>query len=281
MKKNKKILILYNLLSDLPMKKLFSILMLILVCTFTSCSDPDPNIDDTERYEPKQLKLKSVSKQWNENYSMKSEDTYFYYDENGLLSTTENLFILKYAEERTTSNYHYTKTFLDSISTLREYKSYTNGSSVSTYRSKYYFTHNSEGLITDREGWADNEKISHTRYFYEDGDLIRYEIYYTPSPPNKPYTTVHDVSIVNGNPVEVSKSRYAYDNYNNIYKNVYSQSYQIVLNNGVNNPISMKYNVIQEQKYNYTYNKDNFPETRETFEVSIGAVVTTEKFSYY
>lgn len=261
------------------MKKLFSIL--ILACTFTSCADPDSNFDDTEPYEPKELKLKSISKQWNENYSMKSEDTYFYYDENGLLSTTENLYILKYAEERTTSNYHYTKTLLDSITTLREYKSYTNGAPVSTYRSKYYFTHNNENLITDRESWADKDKLSHTRYFYEGGDLIRYEVYYILSPPNKPYTTVHNVSIVNGNPIEVDKSRYAYDNYNNIYKNVYSPSYQKLMHNGVNNPISMKYNVVQEQKYTYTYNKDNFPETRETFEVSIGEVVTTEKFSYY
>lgn len=259
------------------MKKLFSILLLILICTFTSCADPDPNFDDTEPYEPKQLKLKSVSKKWSENYSMKSEDTYFYYDQNGLLSTTENLYISKYAEERTTSTYHYTETLLDSISILSEYKSYTNGVPVSTYRSKYYFTYNNQGLITDEEGWADKEKLSHTRYFYESGDLIRYEVYF----PNLPYTTVYDVSIVNGNPVEVNNSQYAYDNYNNIYKNVYNQSYQKVLRNGVNNPVSWKYNVIQEQNYTYTYNKDNFPETRETFEVSIGEVVTTEKFSYY
>src|SRR5690606_41999651 len=88
------------------------------------------------------------------------------------------------------------KTLLDSITTLREYKSYTNGAPVSTYRSKYYFTHNNENLITDRESWADKDKLSHTRYFYEDGDLIRYEVYYIISHPNNPYTTLHIVYIM-------------------------------------------------------------------------------------
>ena len=261
------------------------LLLLFSAFTVISCVEVDTNDYevDPEPYKPKELRLKSISLKWHGNIFMKTEDTDFYYDQNGLLSTIEYFQVLETAEERQTRNFYYTGLLLDSIIDQHSYlfTSGPNEGNENKYQSEDYFFHNEDGLITDEENWANDYKMSHTKFFYEGDKLIKSIIYWTPHPPNKPHTTESNITYNSkGNVESAGDNRFIYDDMNTVMKNVYAPSLHRLRVNSKNNVLKFYYNTIGGfEEYKYTYNKDLYPETRKTYDG--GKLIKTEVFTYY
>lgn len=261
------------------------LLLLFSAFTVISCVEVDTNDYevDPEPYKPKELRLKSISLKWHGNIFMKTEDTDFYYDQNGLLSTIEHSQVLETVEERSIKNFYYTGLLLDSIIDQRTvlFTSGPNEGEEDKYQSEDYFFHNKDGLITDEENWANDYKMAHTKFFYEGDKLIKSIIYWTPHPPNKPHTTESNITYNSkGNVVSAGDNRYTYDNMNAIMKNVYAPSLHKLRCLSKNNVLKYYYNTSGGFQENvYTYNKDSYPETKKVYDG--GKLITTETFTYY
>jgi len=261
------------------------LLLLFSFFSILSCAEMNTNDNEgePEPYQPKDLRLKSISLKWNDNNTMKSEDTDFYYDQKGLLSTMEYFKVLETAEERQTSNFYYTGLLLDSIIVQESFlfTSGPNDGKENKSQFEYYFFHDKDGFITDEETWADDYKLSHDKYFYEGERLIKSVTYWTPHPPNKPYTRESNLTYnSDGNVIESGETKYTYDNMNTIIKNVYAPSLNRIRSLSKNNILLFYYNNMGGfEEYKYTYNKDLYPETRKTYDGNM--LIKSETFTYY
>lgn len=266
------------------MKKILSFLFITSI--FVSCADIDTNLDEQgpEEYQPKELRLKSISLKWNGNIAMKTEDTEFYYDQNGLLSTIEYFQVLETAEERQTKNFYYTGLYIDSLIIDYHYL-ITSGPNTGKENKSflaYTYTHDKNGFITDEKCYGhDRRIISHTKYFYKGEYLVRTSRYMTPSFPNEPYTVEGTLNYnSDGNVESAGDNRFIYDDMNTVIKNVYAPSLHRLLVNSKNNVLKFYYNTSGGfEEYKYTYNKDLYPETRKTYDG--GKLIKNEVFTYY